>query len=221
MASDGDTDLLELLVWARQQRADPVIGSLWGSLCSVLGRGAETDPREVAGRLQLSGGNTLANTVRRRGVSYGVVAHDVACRLKGLFERATFRRDDVTSCEDFVLRKMRISVEEMLRMRREVRSRVGGITLAAQVRSTVADAAVDRAVSSAARAVTRRTARKATEETARHALRSAVARTLTPLNALLWGWTVVDLAGPAYRKTIPGVTFVAMLRRVRAHERSA
>jgi uncharacterized protein YaaW (UPF0174 family) len=71
-----------------------------------------------------------------------------------------------------------------------------------------------KAASAAGRAVARQAARKASEDVARYALRLAVSRALISVHVALWAWTVVDLAGPAYRKTIPAVTYIALLRRL-------
>lgn len=61
-------------------------------------------------------------------------------------------------------------------------------------------------------------AHKAAQEAAKQAAALVAKRVLAALNIMLAAWTVIDLAGPAKRITIPAITFVALLRQL--HVRS-
>ena len=232
----------EILSWAREQRDDEMVGSLWRRLCRVLNVHAEADADDVLFVLGCWGGNSFANVVRRRGVPYAEVAYDVARQLKRLFRPAGFARGDVIACERFVLRQLDVDEEDIETLCRAARQRAEGMALVSCAKTAVAGVAVDttgkalgigaarvasqvvakrvtqetgmRAAAAATKATAQRSARRAAELATTQALKQTLARLLIPLNALWATWALVDLAGPAFRKTIPAVTYVALLRRL-------
>jgi uncharacterized protein YaaW (UPF0174 family) len=64
--------------------------------------------------------------------------------------------------------------------------------------------------------VATRAAREAGKRVAVKVAQQVAARIVAALNVLLAAWTVIDLAGPAMRVTIPAVTYVAILRKLHA-----
>jgi uncharacterized protein YaaW (UPF0174 family) len=84
-------------------------------------------------------------------------------------------------------------------------------------REVATKAAAEVAKSTAKRAA-QTAAKKAAQEAAKQAAALVAKRLLAALNIVVAAWTVIDLAGPAKRVTIPAVTFVALLRQL--HVRS-
>jgi uncharacterized protein YaaW (UPF0174 family) len=244
--NDDSARELELLVWARDRRGDPAIGPIWSRLCQVLVRADDAEPEALLAKLERCGGNTLLNVVRQRGVPYAEIARDVAYELKRFFERKPFNPDDVDACEAFILARMGIRARDVDELCAAGREGAEGKTVVARTKALAKDAITDQAIAAATRAfatsssatleaakrVSQETSRKAaavaaksaarrgtkrtTELAAKHALRHALARLLVPLGALWTAWAIVDIAGPAFRKTMPAVTYIALLRRVRA-----
>lgn len=99
----------------------------------------------------------------------------------------------------------RIHSDELLRKVRDNTLRVGTLSLLVRQVGARATAAVVRKV------VTRIIGRQAAKEVSKRAAQLA-GFAIPLLNAVMIGWTVWDLAGPAYRKTIPTVLEIAMLR---------
>lgn len=98
-----------------------------------------------------------------------------------------------------------LGVEEFTRQVRDSSLKLG--TLSLLVRQIGARATAQIVKKVVARIISRTAAREASKRAAQ------VAGFAIPLlNAVMIGWTVWDLAGPAYRKTIPTVLEVAMLR---------
>ena len=66
----------------------------------------------------------------------------------------------------------------------------------------------------AAKKAAQKTAQKAAEEMGKQVAKQLLIRIMGALNIFLIAWTVIDVAGPAMRKTIPSVTYVALLRQL-------
>ena len=78
-----------------------------------------------------------------------------------------------------------------------------------------------KAAAAAARSAARRGTERTAELAAKHTLRHTLARLVVPLGTVWAAWTVVDIAGPAFRKTMPAVTYIALLRRLQAASSNA
>jgi uncharacterized protein YaaW (UPF0174 family) len=83
-----------------------------------------------------------------------------------------------------------------------------------------AEAAAKKAAKKAAAAAAKKAARKAAEEAAKQVAKQALIRLMAAINIALVVWTVVDIAGPAMRKTIPSVTYLALLRQLHKNVKS-
>ena len=75
-------------------------------------------------------------------------------------------------------------------------------------------AAAKKTAKKAAEATAKKAAKKAAEEAAKQVAKQVLVRLVAALNIALLAWTVVDIAGPAMRKTIPSVTYIALLRQL-------
>lgn len=124
------------------------------------------------------------------------------------------RVDDVSVAARTRAMVIDTTVQEAIKAAARKVEEKAGLTAAGELSRQTVQQTGKKAASAAGRAVARQTAKKASEEVARHAMRLAVSRALTSVHVALWAWTIVDLAGPAYRKTIPAVTYIAMLRRL-------
>ncbi len=104
-----------------------------------------------------------------------------------------------------------------------------GRTVAKKLGSKAAEAVLKKAAETAATkvgkkvaaAAVKKAARKAAEEAAKQMAKQVLVRLIAALNIVLLAWTVVDIAGPAMRKTIPSVTYIALLRQVKENEKSS
>jgi uncharacterized protein YaaW (UPF0174 family) len=83
-----------------------------------------------------------------------------------------------------------------------------------------AEAAAKKAAKKAAAAAAKKAARKAAEEAAKQVAKQVLIRLMAAINIALVVWTVVDIAGPAMRKTIPSVTYIALLRQLHKNVKS-
>lgn len=210
------SDTLTVLGWARGSD-DPVVSELWRRLCESVREPVEASAEGVMAELGAYGGNTIANVFRSgRGPDLDEVVWDVAEALRGWFEERTYSRGDVNACERFVLGKMNVSDDDLRAIGEAVRSYALRNASERQW-SALAGAAMNRAVAGkvavkVAEAVAERVAVKVGQEVAEEVAARVLARIAMGLNVVLLAWTVVDLAGPARRVTLPAVTWVALLR---------
>jgi uncharacterized protein YaaW (UPF0174 family) len=140
----------------------------------------------------------------------GVSEQDLSQLQRAFVDRV----DDISFAAQARAMVIDATVKEAIKEAAKTVEEKAGLTAAGELGKQTVQQTGKRAASAAGRAVARQTAKKASEEVARHALRLAVSRALTSVHVALWAWTIVDLAGPAYRKTIPAVTYIAMLRRL-------
>jgi len=225
-----------VLRWASASDVEAV-KVLWRYLCKAV-RQPETAPSErVASELSEYGGNSIANFFRSKGVPYEEVAGDVAKALRGFVEKMTFQeapfdKNNLESCERFVLEKMKVSQEDLRALCDAVKSRgeeeareaagAGGVAKAAlrtvggqvgvRVAAFAGERAAQRVAAESAKQVGKRAAKAAAQKAGAEVSKQVLTRIVTGVNVVLTAWAVVDLAGPALRVTIPAVTFVALLR---------
>ena len=175
--------------------------------------------------IQLDGANTLASVLRGwSGIEYDELVRDVASKVKAPFEKD--QREDIIerSILDAVISKYLESASavereailgavadsgaELNRLRQTI-SRGAWTT---GTLSLLVNGIGKRAV---AELVKRIVLISAGKEVARQAaLRAAaIASYAIPLlNVVMVTWTIVDIAGPAFRKTVPTVLEIAILR---------
>lgn len=226
-----------VLEWA-SSCPDETVRMFWQKLCEAVNEPETASASRVYAELRAYGGNTIANMFRGEGVPYAEVAFDVASTLNGMFSADPFREGDVEACERFVLKKMEVKDDDLRAMCAgiddggvgpAVRAQAGfAASVAAaeaaayQAARFAAQEAAKRAAAEAAKAAGKKAAAQAAKAAARKAAQAAaqqvakqvLARVLAALNVALLALTVIDLAGPAKRVTIPAVTYVALLRKI-------
>jgi len=220
--SPAAVDTLAVLRWARSRRHEEPLASFWSALCVKLGEPQDASAERVLAELGANGGNSFANFFRGEGVVYAEVAYDVARGLAGLFGDKPFSRGDVEGCERFVLRKLGITEDDLARLCATVDRRALARAVEKQVEQRLGQAAAATVGNLAAREAAKRAAqeaglvaaRRVAAEVGKRIAGQLLTRLLFAFNAVMVAWLVVDLAGPALRKTIPGVTYVALLRKL-------
>ena len=181
---------------------------------------------EIAAEIQKFGGNTILNLMRKgKGANYKNIVCDVASRLKVKFDK----QDDIEAIEQQILLKvLELSWEKMNSNEKEallkgIMDDTGAANLSGDFPKTLISAAViaGGAVVSyrlsllIANAVARLTLERGATVAAGTLLSrwvsifaGAVGLGITAL------WTVFDVAGPAFRVTVPCVLHIAMLRQL-------
>jgi uncharacterized protein YaaW (UPF0174 family) len=181
-------------------------------------------PKALLDEICLDGSNTIASMLRGwEGVRYEEIVGDVAEQL-GLAPGEKKPREIELQILEFIIQKYlanatpeeRENLSDVLkqagadfnRMGAEIRNGVlTAGTLALLIRA-VGQKVVAEAVGKVfLRIVSRQAAREAGKRAA------AIAGFAIPLlNVVMIGWTVIDIAGPAFRKTVPTVIEIALLR---------
>ena len=232
---DTDQDLVPLLRTAPNELLGPLVAYLTqhgaGRITSQLDRSPgylahfpdhQLYADEIAAELQRYGGNTLANLARGgRGVPYWEIAVDVAKRLNAEVRSGM----SVAQVEGAIL--LRVLEQAYSRMSGEERRLLFetlGIEHAAGVPSSLPLVVVQAAISASgiagyqvavvvANAVARLLLGRGLSLGANAALTRALGVFAGPIGWTVTGlWTVAELAGPAYRVTIPAVIQVAAIR---------
>lgn len=231
-----ERDTLGVLRWARETAAeDPIVAMFWRKLCDAVNAPEAASAGRVLAELEAYGGNSIANLFRDGGVPYAEVAHDTAAMLNPTFGGRTVpSQKDVAGCEALVLWRMEVSQDDLDLLCGAVQQQAMSDALKRATATAVGVAAVEAAAFQSAKRIgavagERAAARLAGEvavETAAQAgkqvakgvavevAQQVAARLLLAFNVIMVAWLVVDLAGPARRVTIPGVTYVALLRKL-------
>lgn len=214
---------LEMLEWAKNTASENETGAMfWNELCNAVRESHTALPSRVLSKLKLYGGNSIANTLRGEGVAYSEIAYDVAKTLKPFFKGKRFSKSNVESCETYILEKMEVKEDDISKICEAMKEKGMKNAVNAQVRKTaekaVAESAAIAASRQAAKAVAKRAmaeaSKKVAQEAAKQVARQVFIRIMAALNIILAVVTVIDVAGPARRVIIPGVTYVALLRRL-------
>ena len=181
--------------------------------------------RRLCDEIRLDGSNTLASIFRvREGVAYLEMVRDVADQMKVPYEFS----EDETEIEYAILGNVlkqfvehatgeqREGIEEVLKAagnefsnlsRDLIRSGLAAGTLALLIKEVGAKIVAKIIRDIVVKLATRQAAKEAGKRAAQ------VAGYAIPLlNVALVAWTIVDIAGPAYRKTVPTVIEIALLR---------
>lgn len=174
----------------------------------------------IAAELQYFGGNSIMNTTRGHGVLYDEILIDVckAMKLSGntLEEREQALLEKVLS--DIV---SKLSPEETFEL-------LKGLDLPTDnINSQVAFAAIIAAIRGGgfysyqlALIIANSIARAIIGKGLTFATNATIARTIAMLSgpigiALTAAWTIIDIAGPAYRVTVPATIYVSLLRKIK------
>ncbi len=186
---------------------------------------ADAGVDELIRKICLDGGSTIMSALRKwNGVPYAAVVRDVA----GKMNVKTEPDEPVFSIELKLLEEMirrylqnaspgeREQVQRYLEQAgKEHRIRVGEIARGSLAVGTMAMMVKRIGQHAAAEIVRQVVLRNAAQKVASEAARRAtqIAGWGVPfLNVVFVGWTVADIAGPAFRKTVPTVLEVALLR---------
>ena len=231
----SDTDLVPLLRSATNEQLAPLVGYLTddntGRISSQLDETMAylrhyPDHRcyvdDIAAEIQLFGGNTMANILRGHGAQYREICCDVAHRLKVNFNEAA----PVETIESSIL--MKILEEAWNKMdpgqRTALLTALGlehakvptgpfallairsGLQLGGFLSYQVAVIIANR--------VSHMLLKRGLSLAANRLLSRSLATVAGPIGAVLMAlWAAYDIAGPAYRVTIPCVIQVALIRR--------
>ena len=175
--------------------------------------------------IRLFGGNTIANTVRGEGVAYKEIATDVASKLKAKHsETASVEEIEWAILGKFLEQSLeKMTDEERAKIQEELESLgLKGMNLGAGgAAAAIAAQIAVRGTGFAAYQLSVIVANGVAKAVLHRGLKLAANAGLTRLVSVLAGpvgwavtalWTAVDIAGPAYRVTIPCVVHVSMLR---------
>ena len=185
--------------------------------------------QDIAAEIQTFGANSLATLVRGgKGVLYKEVLIDVANKLKANFNS----KSDVSIIEQALLMKvLEGALNKMTAEEREALAKEAGLSAVAQL---APDAAI--AIFMAAFKTGGFQSYQLTLIIVNSILKATIGRGLTfagnavlvrtasiltgPIGwAVMGAWTAIDLAGPAYRVTMPSVIYIALLRQQHELER--
>jgi uncharacterized protein YaaW (UPF0174 family) len=241
MAADDlhDPDLTPLLRECSSEDLQPLVEYVTRTRTQTYGAATKErvydDPHnrvvdDVVHEVATFGGNSLANRVRGRGVRYAEVVADVAAQLKV----KTAKDATVEERELAILLKIlddsinKMSVDEREALEEEFR-RAGvknaDFRAGAPVAAVLAQAGVQltgffayRMAVIVANAVAKAVLGRGLSLGANAALTRLLGIFAGPIGWAISGiWTAVDLAGPAYRVTIPCVCHIALLRQKRQY----
>ncbi len=234
MTTSSD-ETIQVLQWARGAAAtNDIVAMFWERLCDAVNEPATASVSKVYAELRAYGGNSIANFFRGDGVPYPEVAYDVAEALRPSLDDRVYRENDIESCEAYVLSRMEVKDDDIRRIAAGVNGkgedealgahlkelgggvavRGAGVVVAQQAAKAVGAAAAERAMAEAGKQVAKKAAQKAAEQAAREVAKQVLARLITGLNIFFAAWTLFSIAGPARRVIIPGVTYLALLRKL-------
>lgn len=177
---------------------------------------------EIMEELQLFGGNTFVNLIRRQGVPYREILCDVCDKMKVNYNK----KSSVSHIESELFSKiLEKSIEQMDSKELEKLAKDAKIDTAKGFSKQAAIAAMQGAVKAGgfmsyqialivANAVAKQVLGRGLSIAANAGLTRAIGVFAGPIGwAITALWTAADIAGPAYRITLPAVIQVAFLRK--------
>lgn len=199
-----------------------------GTVAAIFGRhgvayaASEARVQALVQEIELDGGNTIANLTRRRGVSYERVVRDVCKQLK--CKVLPEIKDNVPEMErqlvyhviaNYLQNAPEVDRNVLLAALRERgvnwRPSVQGAVTAAMWASLLQQAGA-RVAAQAVRQVVLRTSGWFAARAAAGTVLEVMALAIPAVNVAMTAWLVVNVADPAYRKTVPTVLDIALLR---------
>lgn len=176
--------------------------------------------QEIAGELQRFGGNTLANLCRNEGIRYREILQDVCRKLEVYFcgyesteeiERHLLEKVCMDSVENMSEEELRKMIQELNISMKNPRKYM--IVAALQMAIRRGGILFTRIAVYITRLISRMLIGRSALMIGSNLLNKVLGTLAGPLGwAITAGWTVYDLASPAYRVTIPGVIQVAYMR---------
>ncbi len=177
--------------------------------------------KEIANEIQLFGGNTIVNCIRKSGVTYRTILYDVCDKMKVNYNKNV----STEVIEEYLLQKIltdsleQMTAEDMKRLIDEMNIKTltptkQGMTMALQIAIRNGGFAPYKMAVIVANAVAQTLLGRGLSL----ALNAGLTRTISifagPIGWLVTVlWTLVDVAGPAYRVTIPSVIQIIYMRR--------
>lgn len=187
------------------------------------------------GEIRLFGGNTLANLARGgEGPEYIEVVQDVAKKI-GVKDAETYsliklEEEIISTVLRDALKKssgqQKIDMEKVLEEaglnKKDLSALISGSSIAALLGAKMAGIVTYQVSVIVANAIARQVLGHGLRFATNAAITRGISVFLGPIGWIITGvWTAVDIAGPAYRVTVPCVLHVAMLRQKRICERMA
>ena len=176
--------------------------------------------QEIAGELQRFGGNTLANLCRNEGIRYREILQDVCRKLEVYFcgyesteeiERHLLEKVCMDSVENMSEEELRKMIQELNIPMKNPRKYM--IVTALQMAIRRGGILFTRIAVYITRLISRMLIGRSALMIGSNLLNKVLGTLAGPLGWVITaGWTVYDLASPAYRVTIPGVIQVAYMR---------
>ena len=197
-----------VLNWAeRAQERDDTVREIWKALCDRFNVNTTTTGERVLQLLRKAGSYDVADIFRDEPISYPEVCFYIAEILRSMFDDADRTKKDILSCEMYVLKRMDIPEDDLERLCSAIQGR--GMSVANEVgaANAIRRTAVEGVAVTAARI-----APKEAAEVENQVARLVFARILLAVDIALEELTLIGITIPAYRKAIPGITYVALLR---------
>lgn len=215
----SNTRLVDLLRRSNPEDLSPLYDLLEDKV-----EGRPSNPDELADHLRRWGSNTLVTWVFRwgDGVNYDEVVRDVADALKVERGPGGDERDVELAIVGKIVQEYlktaspteREEIEKILKQAGADATSIashlaaGGSSFVTLLLSTVGARVTQQVVKAILlRMLSRQAAKEGMKQIARFA-----ALAVPFLNIVMGAWLVLDIAGPAYRKTVPAVVRVALLR---------
>ena len=203
-----------VLNWAvRAQERDDTVREIWKALCDRFDVSTTATGERVLQLLRKAGSPDVADIFRDEPVPYSEVCLYIAEKLRSMSDDAERAKKDILSCEKYVLKRMDISEDDLERLCSAIRDRGMSVANEAGAAEAIRSAAVEGVAVTAARM-----APKEAAEVEIQVARLVLAGILIAVDIALAELTLIGIAVPAYRKAIPGITYVALLRIVHAAE---
>ncbi|VEJ09297.1 DUF3944 domain-containing protein [Actinobacillus delphinicola] len=183
--------------------------------------------QRIAEELQLFGGNTFFNMLRKQGILYNEILCDVCDKMKVKYNK---NAETVIIEQSLLMSLLEKALEEMSHPEQEELAKSIGIQDFGHVDASILTATFLKLFNMGkfgaykgtliiVNAVWKALFGKGLTLVANATLMRAISILTGPIG---WGitgiWTAVDIAGPAYRVTIPSVLMVALLRQTYLNE---
>ena len=217
----------QVLTWAaRAQEGDDTVRELWKALCDRFDVSTTATGEGVLRLLRKAGSPDVADIFRDKPASYPEVCWYIAEKLRPMFDDAECTEEDILECEKYVLKRMGISEDDFETLCSAIRDRGKSEAEEAGAAKTIRIAAVEGVAVSTARMARKEAAEKAMHEASKkvaaevenQVAKLVLAEILIAVDIALAELTLIGTTVPAYCKAIPGVIYVALLRKLHAAE---
>ena len=213
-----------VLDWAaRAQARDDTVREIWNALCDRFDVSTTTTGEGVLQLLRKAGSPDVADVFRDEPAPYPEVCRYIAEKLRSIFDDAEDTVEDILACEKYMLKRMEISEDDLETLCSAIRDRsmseaneAGAAETRNAVMEGVAAAAVRMDPKEAAGKAMSEASKKVAAEVENQVANLVLAGILIAVDIALAELTLVGITVPAYRKAIPGITYVALLRELHA-----